>query len=316
MSAQATTVTTDDGARLHVAVSGDPDAPLTAVLCHGYMLDATAWQFQVPDLGRVSRLVVFDQRGHGRSTLGAAPVTVERLGEDLRQVLGATAPAGPVVLVGHSMGGMAIMALASACPELFGTRIAGTGLLSTSAGQLNGTPMGLPPAAARVLHLALATGLPRLARVPRAVDIVRRHTGRIAFRLSRPLLYGDPVDPIAARLTIQAMSRVPTMTIAACYPALMAHDQLAALPVLARCPVLVAVGAQDQITPASHSATLAAGIPSAELAVVPRASHLLPLERPDEVNQLLLELMARSAADAAGGNGLPRVRARRRRRRP
>lgn len=290
------TITTDDGARLHIATAGDPDAPLTAVLCHGYMLDSSAWHFQLPALGESARLVLYDQRGHGRSTLGAAPVTIERLGEDLHQVLAATVPHGPVVLVGHSMGGMAIMAMAAAHPDFFGTWITGIALLSTSAGQLNGTPMGLPPAGARLLHQALAAGLPRLARLPATVDAVRRHTGLLAFRLTRPLLYRAPVDPTAARITINAMARVPVTAIAACYPALMVHDQYEALPAMGRCPVLVAVGINDQITPATHSATLAERIPSAELAVVPGAAHLLPLQRPGDINALLLALLSRSMA--------------------
>ncbi|MDN3028994.1 alpha/beta hydrolase [Streptomyces sp. S.PB5] len=297
----ATTVTTDDGARLHTITAGDPDARLTVVLCHGYMLDRTTWHLQLPALGQAARLVLYDQRGHGRSTLGTSPVTTDRLGEDLHQVLAATASHGPVVLVGHSMGGMAVMALAATHPDLFGTRVTGAALLSTSAGQLNGTPMGLPPAAARLLHLALAVGLPRLARLPRAVDTVRRRTGPFAFRVTRPLLYRAPVDPAAAQVTIRAMSRVPITTVAACYPALMAHDQLAALPALGRCPVLVAVGTSDQITPVAHSASLASRIPSAELVVVPRASHLLPLERPHEVNKLLLALVSRSTAALTPG---------------
>ncbi|MEV0173520.1 alpha/beta hydrolase [Streptomyces sp. NPDC050803] len=297
----AIAVTTNDGARIRAYVAGNVSGPLTVVLCHGYMVDSTAWHFQIPVLGRAARLVSYDQRGHGRSTLGTAPVTIDRLAEDLHHVLAATAPQGPVVLVGHSMGGMAIMALAATHPELFGTRVTGAALLSTSAGQLNGTPMGLPPAAAKLLHVALAAGLPTLARLPRTVDAVRRRTGPLAFHVTRPLLYGAPVDPIAARVTIRAMSRVPTLTIAACYPALMAHDQLAALPALGRCPVLVAVGADDQVTPASHARTLAERTPFAELAVLPGAAHMLPLERPAEVNRMLLALVSRGMEPSAPG---------------
>jgi pimeloyl-ACP methyl ester carboxylesterase len=298
------TVTTDDGALLHASVLGAPDASLTMVLCHGYMLDGTAWHFQLAALTDSVRLVVYDQRGHGRSTLGSAPVTVERLGRDLDQVLEGAVPHGHrAVLVGHSMGGMAVMALAAARPGLLGTRVAGIGLLSTSAGQLDATSFGLPWAAARVLHQALAVGLPHLARLPGTVDTVRRHTGPVAFRLTRPLLFRAPVDPLAASVTIRAMAHVPITTVAACYPALMAHDQLAALPVLGACPVLVAVGAEDRVTPITHSAVLASRIPTARLAVVPRASHLLPLERPDAVNALLAALLCRSAVGGSPGAG-------------
>ncbi|MGW2830413.1 alpha/beta fold hydrolase [Streptomyces sp. NPDC001286] len=294
MRAVTTTIITDDGARLYTAGAGDPNSPVTVVLCHGYMLDSTVWHFQLPALGQAARLVLYDQRGHGRSTLGGDPFTIDRLGEDLHHVLATTVPSGPVVLVGHSMGGMAIMALAAARPHLFGSRVIGVGLLSTSAGNLNDAPMGLPPTTARLLHRALAAGLPALARLPRIIDAVRRHTGLLAFLLTRPLLYRAPAGRDATQLAIRAMSRVPITTVAACYPALMTHDQLAALPALERGATLVAVGSEDQITPASHSATLADRIPSAEFVVVPGASHLLPLEHPDTVNRLLLALISRS----------------------
>ena len=51
-------------------------------------------------------------------------------------MLDAVVPDGPVVLVGHSMGGMTIVALAEQHPELFGDRIVGVALISTTAGGL------------------------------------------------------------------------------------------------------------------------------------------------------------------------------------
>src|SRR6059058_4821257 len=115
------TVRTDDGVDLHVEVEENADTDLTVVLAHGFR----------------ARLVLFDQRGHGRSSwTKLTKATIDRTGRDLGEVLDATTPEGPVVLAGHSMGGMSIMALARQRPELFGTRVVGVFLLATSAGGL------------------------------------------------------------------------------------------------------------------------------------------------------------------------------------
>src|SRR3954469_5607516 len=131
------TVRTDDGVDLHVEVEENPDSPLTVVLAHGFTARLAEWQLQREALRPRARLVLFDQRGPGRSRwahLTKAPL--DRTGRDLGEVLDATTPEGPVVLAGHSMGGMSVMALARQRPELFGTRVVGVFLLATSAGGL------------------------------------------------------------------------------------------------------------------------------------------------------------------------------------
>ena len=121
------TVTAGDGVPLHVEVDGPDDAPLTVVFSHGYTLNQDSWHFQRRDLPRLRpgdarvRLVFWDQRSHGRSGRGSPEnATIDQTGEDLYAVLKATVrPGAPVVLVGHSMGGMSVMALADRHPELF-----------------------------------------------------------------------------------------------------------------------------------------------------------------------------------------------------
>ena len=105
-------VEASDGTRLHVEVDGPaPRAktqpPVTVLFCHGLGLTQDSWHFQRRDMSDLGRLVFWDQRGHGRSGRGAPEdATIDQLGDDLHAVLRATAPSGPVVLVGHSMGGM------------------------------------------------------------------------------------------------------------------------------------------------------------------------------------------------------------------
>src|SRR5580704_3286401 len=114
-------VTADDGVSLYAEVSGPDDAPVTVVFSHGYTLSQDVWHYQRQALAG-TRLVFWDQRGHGRSGRGDPEhSTIEQTGADLGAVLAATMPAGGrVVLVGHSMGGMTIMALAARQPGLFG----------------------------------------------------------------------------------------------------------------------------------------------------------------------------------------------------
>ncbi|MFN2536531.1 MAG: alpha/beta fold hydrolase, partial [Mycobacteriales bacterium] len=121
-------VIADDGVPLHVEEVGPDRADLTVVFCHGYTQQLAVWHYQRIALAQegVGKLVFWDQRSHGKSGRSAAErTTIDQLGRDLRAVLDACAPTGRVVLVGHSMGGMTIMALADQFPALFGSRVTG-----------------------------------------------------------------------------------------------------------------------------------------------------------------------------------------------
>ncbi|UOY02973.1 alpha/beta fold hydrolase [Blastococcus sp. PRF04-17] len=143
-------VRTPDGAQLHAVVDGRDDAPVTLVLAHGWTLAQATWDDVAELLApRVAdgelRLIRYDQRGHGRSTWGSpthpdTSITIDLLGEDLGTLLDQLVPDGPVVLGGHSMGGMTIMCLSAARPELFGDRVRGVVLVATSAGDLTSDP--------------------------------------------------------------------------------------------------------------------------------------------------------------------------------
>src|SRR5271170_6691174 len=164
---RAAAVVADDGVPLHVEVNGPDAAPVTVIFCHGYTLSQDVWHYQRRDLAAAARLVFWDQRGHGRSgQCSRESCTISQLGADLYAVLTAVAPGpAPVVLVGHSMGGMTIMALARQHPELFGTKVIGAALISTVAGGVDPTiwiPVMLRPvarqAAAPVLR-GVSTGI-------------------------------------------------------------------------------------------------------------------------------------------------------------
>ena len=84
-------------------------APVTVVFCHGYCLNQDSWHFQRAALRGVVRTVHWDQRSHGRSGRGVAqsrdrePLTIDQLGRDLKAVIDAAAPEGPLVRPRRSM---------------------------------------------------------------------------------------------------------------------------------------------------------------------------------------------------------------------
>ncbi|GLZ12267.1 lipase [Actinomadura sp. NBRC 104425] len=301
------TVHADDGLPLYVEVDGPDDAPITVVFCHGYTLNQDAWHYQRrdlptprPGLGR-PRLVFWDQRSHGRSGRSKpAHATIAQTGEDLYAVLRATVPAGsPVVLVGHSMGGMSIMALADRHPQLFGAqrgrlRVAGVALINTSCGDMTELTLGLPLVLAKALRPLAGGAIRGLSRQAQLVDRARGLAGDIAFVVTRKMAFADKhVSPTVVDFLEQMIRATPIDVIAEFYPALMALDEVCALEPIGRVPVLVLAGGRDRLTPPEHSRRIAEALPDAELIEVGDAGHVLPLEYPGVVTGGLRRLLER-----------------------
>jgi len=290
------TVLANDGVPLHAEISGPEDAPLTIVFCHGYTLSQDVWHYQRQDLEQDTRLVFWDQRGHGRSGRSAPErLTIDQLGKDLQAVLAATVPArGPVVLVGHSMGGMTIMALAAQQPELFGTTVVGVMLISTAAAKLDPgayLPAPLRPAA-RLLTPPVLRGSAS-GRRAELVERVRSGAADLSFLSTRLVAFGDiDVSPTAVDFLDRIIRATPIEVVAGFFPALRDHDKRSALPVLGQVPTIVLSGAEDRLIPARLAEDLAAGIPGATLIIVPGAGHAIILERPDVVTEEISDLAA------------------------
>jgi pimeloyl-ACP methyl ester carboxylesterase len=293
------TVTTDDGVPLHVEVDGVVDAPLTVVFSHGFTARLAEWQLQRAALRTRARLVLWDQRGHGRSGWTAlTKATIERTGRDLGQVLDATTPTGPVVLAGHSMGGMSVMALARQRPELFGDRVVGVFLLATSAGGLVETGvLGLAVKLIRRLRL-LTLYLRFLQLIAPLLERFRRRGSAMGRRVVRRLLFGaDDADPASVRLVQELLEETPLPVTMAFYATFLDHDETAALEVLRRVPVTVVAATHDRLTPAPHGRRIAEAIgKGAELVVVPGAGHSVNLTRTQIVDDALNGLMDRVEA--------------------
>ncbi|MFE7719309.1 alpha/beta fold hydrolase [Nocardia rhizosphaerihabitans] len=127
-------VTTADGADLRIHVYG-PDTAPTLVLIHGWACSIEYWNPQISAFAGEYRVVSYDQRGHGESTLGTVAPSEHTLADDLATVLDATLrPGEKAVLAGHSMGGLTIQAWAKHHPEQVSERAAAVLLANTANG--------------------------------------------------------------------------------------------------------------------------------------------------------------------------------------
>lgn len=316
----AVVVHADDGVQLHVEVE-ELDAehlehaegrcpPPTVVLSHGYALSMDSWHFQRKALRGRYRLVLWDQRGHGRSGTGpAGSATIDQVGADLGAVLDAVAPEGPLVLIGHSMGGMTIMALAEQRPELFAERVIGIGFVATSAGGLGEVDFGFARIGRFVQRLAPGT-LRMLARTPRLVERGRRIGSDIEAVFVRHYSFASPVSLELLRFTGAMISGTQLEVIGDFLPTFSDHDKRTALAALDGREVLVIVGDHDLMTPASHSSAIVRLLPHAEHVVVRDGGHLIMLEHPEVVTGHLTELIERSVRSLATGRQrkLPSIR--------
>lgn len=289
-------VTTPDGVHLAVREVGPTDAPLTVVFAHGFCLRMGAFHFQrirlSDEWGSQVRMIFYDQRGHGRS--GEAPpetYTITQLGKDLETVLRVIAPRGPIVLVGHSMGGMTVLSHARQFPEHYGSRITGAALISSAAEGVAESPLG------EVLNNPALEAVRRAARTaPKLVDRGRAAARSVIGPVLRAASYTDKrVSPSIVAFSEKMMLGTPIATMVEFLHALQVHDETAALPTLAKIPTLIVCGDRDLVTPAEYSRKMSAALRQSELVIVARAGHLVLLDKPASVSDGLVRLVKRAS---------------------
>lgn len=327
------TVTTEDGISIHVEIiepqtqaatstaapeetgtgepgTGEPGAggrgseasseggvPPTLVFVHGFCLDQGTFHFQRKALDEVGRhrMIFYDQPGHGfSSSLAEGEYELPTLGDALYDVIKATtAPTEQILLIGHSMGGMVVMAAAERHPELFTDRVCGVVLIATSGGQVNGSRLfGLPEIISRTAPgvMTVVNGASRLTGG--MVDKLRRASTDLAWLLTRRYGFGgEKPSPALVSYVEQMNSRTSTDTVARYLRTLYSHARYPALRTLEDLPVLLITGEKDMITPLAHSEEIARLLPRAEYVKIPNSGHVVMLECADEVNAALLRFL-------------------------
>lgn len=269
---------------------------LTVVFVHGYSMNLDCWHFQRAGYrGRV-RTVFYDQRSHGRSALSSEEnATIEQLGKDLLRVIEQTAP-GPVVLVGHSMGGMSIISLAQQHPELFGDRVVGVSLISTTAGGLDPGRILFPMLPMGIGGNVVGRAVRTLDRGHRLVDLARKWGHAIADVVTDRYAFGGDVPSDYVEFVYDMLDSTPFAVVADFYPAFASLDHYDHVEVLGRVPTAVICGTDDRITSVGHSRKLHSRIPGSSLLECEGAGHMVILERHEEVNAELDDLISLAVA--------------------
>lgn len=297
------TLRTSDGVTLRVLDTGPADAPVTVLLTHGWTSDLRVWDLVAAGLAGRARVVRFDHRGHGDSD--PAPrgsATLARLGDDLAELIAERAPTGALVLVGHSMGGMAMMALADRHPALVRDRVAAAFFVSTSSGRMDEVTFGLPAPlvraaarreAARREAARRAKPVAGVRSAPRPPSKVRA-LATLAFL--RWLVFGSRFRLVDLRAVADQLARSHKGSTGGLRGDIGKHGREAALQVYRDIPTQVVTGERDRLIPAGHSRVIAAACPGAELVVYPKAGHMVPYERAPELTARILAACGRVEA--------------------
>jgi pimeloyl-ACP methyl ester carboxylesterase len=290
-----------DGARVAIESYGPADAP-QLVLSHGWVCTGRVWHEQVRGLADHYRLITYDQPGHGHTPPPASGTySLDLLGDVLRRVIEVAARPGPLVLAGHSMGGMTILNAVRRHGDLLDDRLKGVVLLSTTS---HAQPLRRLSFDASIqgwarLDRAVRRLVPRL-RDPRLIDLSDRATSAtsdLSHLVTRWVSTGPGADPSVTDFTQQLTLDSGVDVVLGLAEAILGVDEDAGLDRLGELdvPTAIIVGTHDRLTPLSLSERMAQRT-EGELLVLEAVGHMAPLEAPPEINAVLRRLLDRAAA--------------------
>lgn len=242
---------------------GDP-----LVLIHGLADDHRAWRRTVPDLMLRRRVILYDLRGHGQTSLGSPDGTLRQLGDDLARFI-----REPCDVAGFSLGGTIAMRLAIDRPDL-------------------------------VRHLVLVATSSRVGRAAaewyrERAAMVERSDPQLRTTLDRDTadVYAQAPDELEEGLLIRRQSTADPRGYAnacAAMAALNAAPLDAELPRITA-PTLIVASDRDQHCPPRAAEIIAAGVAGSRLEIVEGAGHAIPVERPRELAHFINEFLAQIA---------------------
>lgn len=285
-----------DGTTIQCFAYGPSDAPVTILFAHGAIESHVLWHYQVRDLLAETgvRMIAYDARGHGtsgpaRGPNGNTPFTEYAQCRDIVAVL-EQCTTGPVVLVGHSMGGMAVLALWQHGEIVHvRDRVAGIVLVNSAyTADLRGW-RGRGKRRERAVE-RIEDVLQRIPLPIGLVDRVRPGTNDLTLLIGR-VAHGKDPSPTHIRTSVRMYQVTPSPTLTA-FVDLARFDAHTALP-LVDVPTLVVTGTRDEITPMWLSEEIAARIPDAELVVFEDCGHTAPFERHEQLTAHLRKFLER-----------------------
>jgi len=253
-----------------IAGEGDP-----VLLVTGWGADWMAWMMNIPPLAERYKVITVDNRGMGLSDRPHTPYTVEMMADDTIGLL-RHLDAGPVHLVGHSLGGMISQQVALRAPELLRSLT----LMATTA--------NVPVAADRIVDL--------WSNILEKIGIEAHADNVIMWTLSSGFIEQNyEMVQMLRQMMLDHWAQVPVDSV--CFrrqgEAIQAHQVLDRLGAI-RTPTMVLGAEQDMLTPARHSEDIARAIPGAELVILKDCAHGLNMEAPGAFVETLLGWLDRN----------------------
>lgn len=286
----------NDGIHVHWYEDGEirvPEKTVTVVFIHGFTLAAESYYRQVNHLQQrwpSARLLLLDVRGHGQTgRVDPAACTVEGAADDTLAVLRARGVTGPIILVGHSLGGLVALNLVRRCPPELRGNIVGIVLVATSIDALadQGLPQILASPVADEVYNAVESSPQDAAKFREQASMV------LAPTLALAVFHRD-IDYEIAQFHAAMIHETPLETFVGYFDDLQTHNELAAREHLQGIPGYVIAGEKDVVTPLSQAERLCEVWPDAYLQVAPDAGHMIPLEAPEILNAALDRLIIRT----------------------
>jgi pimeloyl-ACP methyl ester carboxylesterase len=269
-------LTSHDGTRLHVEELGQGPC---LVFAHGFSLTQDVWHYQRRDLPARYRCVFYDQRGHGRSGRPRKhDYSLQALAGDLKAVLDWTGEER-VVIVAHSMGGIATLQFAEQFPGELGGRVAGLVLIgSTYLDTVRGMTAAVSAWGSAWAQRTLITGAFRfMGQDPVRANQLRRRGSDLGYLGTRLFGFGSDPSPSQVAFIDQTLAGVDVEVWAKVFPSLIDFDLSESLEAVS-VPALVAVGDKDRLTPPAAASYMAGKIPGSRLLILEDAGHCAFLE--------------------------------------
>src|SRR5688572_7352606 len=258
-----------NGQQIHAHEEGKPSRQIVLMI-HGWSSSWFALSPLVPQFSRRYHCLAVDLPGYGQSPPSATPVTMQGYADLMADLIRQLSPTQPVILVGHSMGGMISVTMALRHPELIERMVL---LCPTISGHLS-LFMNLFVSPGVILESFVASGISRL---------LEPYLLGLADRLMKPASFAERSGVSEAdyhRLRADARQPGQSRVRAECFWAMRdgdLRDKLGNINI----PTLVIWGMEDNTVPLRDASILVDEWPDIDLRILPKASHWPQFEAPE-----------------------------------